>query len=73
MTKIKSMRTKLAEFLFMILCIGLGIITYMKVYLSKCIDKNYILHIIKDDEKLVNILNLQSISSRSMNNGMEYS
>lgn len=74
MTEIKSIRTK-SVFgpLLLILCIGIGIITYIKSYLSKYIDNNYILYIIKYDEKLINILNLQSISSRSMNNGMEYS
>lgn len=41
--------------------------------LPKYIDNNYILYIIKCDEKLVNVLNLHSILSRSMNNGMGYS
>ncbi len=74
MTKIKSINTKLVIVsLLQVLCIGLGIITYLKFYLSKNIDNNYFIYIIKDDEKLANVLNLQNISSRSMNNGMEYS
>lgn len=36
--------------------------------LAKYIDDNYILYIIKYNNKLVNVLNLESITSRSLNN-----